>query len=145
MMYCSFSYSHICMKSWLHYLFNYIFLYFAFSYCSVLSIIPIFPCNDLNFHFPQYNPCFARTRVQGNLGLYFVDDSMDVILITHHGFTMIVRVKVGKDGHSYFDANLWRKFSKFYVLKAFNKILVRAPHFGQINMDVYFPSVISRP
>jgi hypothetical protein len=144
-MYCSFSYSHICMKSWLHYLFNYIFLYFAFSYCSVLSIIPIFACNDLNFHFPQYIPCFARTRVQGNLGLYFVDDSMDVILTTQHGFTMTVRVKVDKDGHSYFDADLWRKFSKFYELKAGSKILVRAPQSGQINMDVYFPSVISRP
>jgi formylmethanofuran dehydrogenase subunit A len=70
---------------------------------------------------------------------------MDVILTTQHGFTMTVRVKVDKDGHSYFHADLWRKFSKFYVLKAGNKILVRAPHSGQINMDVYFPSVISRP
>ena len=145
MMYCSFSYSHICMKSWLHYLFNYIFLYFAFSYCSVLWIIPIFACNDLNFHFLQYIPCFARTRVQGNLGLYLIDNSMDVILTTQHGFRMSVRVKIDKDSHSYFDADHWRKNSKFYELKAGNKILVRAPHSGQINMDVCFPSVISRP
>jgi hypothetical protein len=70
---------------------------------------------------------------------------MDVILTTQHGFTMTVGVKVDKDGHYYFDADLWRNFPKFYELKTLNKILARAPQSGQINMDVYFPSVISRP
>jgi hypothetical protein len=122
-------------------------------YCSVLSVthifascfvISIYLIYDLNFHFKQYIPCFARTRAEGNLGLYFVDDSMDAILTTQHGFTMTVSVKLDKDGHSYFDADLWRKISKFYELKAGNKILVRAPQPGLINMDVYFPNVISR-
>jgi hypothetical protein len=52
---------------------------------------------------------------------------MDVILTMQHGFTMTVSVKPDKDGHSYFDADLCRKVSKFYELKAGNKILVRAP------------------
>ena len=138
-------------------IFNSIFLYFAFIslyiYGSVLLVTPIFAsCSvisiyliyDLNFHFKQYIPCFARTGVEGNLGLYFVDDSQDVILTTQHGFTMTVSVKLDKDGHSYFNADLWRKMSKCYELKAGNKILVRAPQPGLINMDVYFPNVISR-
>ena len=74
----------------------------------------------------------------------FVDDSMDVILTTQHGFTMTVSVKLDKDGHSYFDADLCRKMSKCYELKAGNKIIVRAPQPGLINIDVYFPNVISR-
>ena len=57
---------------------------------------------------------------------------------------MTVSVKLDKDGHSYFNADLWRKMSKCYELKAGNKILVRAPQPGLINMDVYFPNVISR-
>ena len=69
---------------------------------------------------------------------------MDVILTTQHGFTMTVSVKLDKDGHSYFNADLWRKMSKCYELKAGNKILVRAPQRGLINMDVFFPNVISR-
>ena len=100
-------------------IFNSIFLYFAFIYIygSVLLVTPIFAsCSvisiyliyDLNFHFKQYIPCFARTGVEGNLGLYFIDDSMDVIWTTQHGFTMTVSVKIDKDGHSYFDADLWR-------------------------------------
>ena len=112
-----------------------------FASCSVISIYLIY---DLNFHFKQYIPCFARTGVEGNLGLYFVDDSMDVILTTQHGFTMTVSVKLDKDGHSYFDADLCRKMSKCYELKAVNKIQVRAPQPSLINMDVYFPNVISR-
>ena len=95
-----------------------------FAWCSVISIYLIY---DPNFHFKQYIPCFARTGVEGNLGLYFVDDSQDVILTTQHGFTMTVSVKLDKDGHSYFNADLWRKMSKCYELKAGNKILVRAP------------------
>ena len=122
----------------LHYLF--LILYFctllASIYGYVLSVTPIFAsCSvisiyliyDLNFHFKQYNPCFARTRVEGNLGLYFANDSQDVILTTQHGFTMTVSEKVDKDGHSYFNADLWRKMSKCYELKAGNKIIVRAP------------------
>ena len=105
-------------------------------YCSVLSDTPIFASRsiisiyliyDLNFHFKQYIPCFARTGVEGNLGLYFVDDSMDVILTMEYGFTMMVSVKLDKDGHSYFNADLWRKMAKCYQLKAGNKILMRAP------------------
>ena len=69
---------------------------------------------------------------------------MDVILTMQHGFTMTVSVKLDNDGHSYFDVDLWRKMSKCYELKAGNKILVYAPEPGLINMDVYFPSVISR-
>ncbi len=105
-------------------------MYFAFIslslYGSVLSVTPIFAsCSvisryliyDLNFHFKQYIPCFARTGVEGNLGLYFADDSQDVILTTQHGFTMTVSVKLDKDGHSYFNADLWRKMSKCYELK----------------------------
>jgi hypothetical protein len=44
MMYCSFSYSHICIKSLLHYLFLIIYFCTLLSalYCSVLSITPIF-------------------------------------------------------------------------------------------------------
>ena len=72
----------------------------------------------------------------------FVDDSQDVILTTQHGHTMTVSIKLDKDGHSYFNAGLWRKMSKCYELKAGNKILVRAPQPGLINMDVYFPNVI---
>ena len=148
-------YLYICIKSLLHYLFS--ILYFctllASIYGYVLSVTPIFAsCSvifiyviyDLNFHFKQYIPCFARTRVEGNLGLYFADDSQDVILTTQHGFTMTVSVKLDKDGHSYFNADLWRKMSKCYGLKVGNKILVRAPQPGLINMDVYFPKVISR-
>ena len=148
-------YLYICIKSLLHYLF--LILYFctllASIYGYVLSVTPIFAsCSvisicliyDLNFHFKQYIPCFARTGVEGNLGLYFADDSQDVILTTQHGFTMTVSVKLDKDGHSYFNADLWRKMSKCYELKAGNKILVRAPQPGLINMDVYFPNVISR-
>ena len=103
-------------------IFNYLFLYFAFIsvsiYGSVLSVTPIFASwsiisiyliYHLNFHFKQYIPCFARIGVEGNLGLYFVDDSMDVILTMQHGFTMTVSVKLDKDGHSYFNADLWRK------------------------------------
>ena len=153
-MYCSFSYSHICIKSLLHYLF--LILHFCtllYIYGSILSVTPIFAsCSviliyliyDLNFHFKQYIPCFARTGVEGNLGLYFADDSQDVILTTQHGFTMTVSVKLDKDGHSYFNADLWRKMSKCYELKAGNKILVCAPQPGLINMDVYFPNIISR-
>ena len=148
-------YLYICIKSLLHYLF--LILYFctflASIYGYVLSVTPIFAsCSvisiyliyDLNFHFKQYIPCFARTGVEGYLGLYFVDDSQDVILTTHNGFTMTVSVKHDKDGHSYFDAALWRKMSKSYELKAGNKILVCAPQPELINMDVYFPDVISR-
>ena len=95
-------------------IFNSIFLYFAFIYIyiwSVLLVTPIFAsCSvisiyliyDLNFHFKQYIPCFARTGVEGNFGLYFADDSEDVILTTPHGFTMTVSVKIDQDGHSYF-------------------------------------------
>ena len=155
MMYCSFSYSHICIKSLLHYLFLIIYHCTLLSaiYCSILLVTPIFAWRsvisiyliyDLNFHFKQYIPCFARTGVEGNLGLYFADDSQDVILTMQHGFTMTVSVKLDKDGHSYFNADLWRKMSKCYELKAGNKILVRAPQPGLINMDVYFPNVISR-
>ena len=86
-----------------------------FASCSVISIYLIY---DLNFHFKQYIPCFARTGVEGNLGLYFADDSQDVILTTQHGFTMTVSVKLDKDGHSYFNADIWRKMSKCYELKA---------------------------
>ena len=57
---------------------------------------------------------------------------------------MMVNIKLDKDGHSYFNADLWRKMSKCYELKAGNKILVCAPQPGLINMDVYFPDVISR-
>ena len=57
---------------------------------------------------------------------------------------MTVSVKHDKDGHSYFDAALWRKMSKSYELKAGNKILVHAPQLGLINMDVYFPNIINR-
>ena len=99
---------------------------------------------DLNFYFKQYIPCFARTGVEGNLGLYFADDSQDVILTMQHGFTMTVSINLNKDDHCYFNAGLWRKMSKCYELKAGNKILVRAPQPGLINMDVYFPNVISR-
>ena len=147
MMYCSFSYSHICIKSLLHYLF--LILYFctllASIYGYVLSVTPIFAsCSvisiyliyDLNFHFKQYIPCFARTGVEGNLGIYFADDSQDVVLTTQHRFTMTVSLKLDKDGYSYFDADLWRKMSKCYELKAGNKILVRAPQPSLINMDV---------
>ena len=135
-------YLYICIKSLLHYLF--LILYFctflASIYGYVLSVTPIFAsCSvisiyliyDLNFHLKQYIPCFA-------------DDSQDVILTTQHGFTMTVSVKLDKDGHSYFNADLWRKMSKCYELKAGNKILVCAPQPGLINMDVYFPNVISR-
>ena len=148
-------YLYICIKSLLHYLF--LILYFctllASIYGYVLSVTPIFAsCSvisiyliyDLNFHFKQYIPCFARTGVEGNLGLYFADDSQDVILTTQHGHTMTVSIKLDKDGHSYFNADLWRKMSKCYELKAGNKILVRAPQPGLINMDVYFPNIISR-
>ena len=148
-------YLYICIKSLLHYLF--LILYFctllASIYGYVLSVTPIFAsCSvisiyliyDLNFHFKQYIPCFAKIGVEGNIGLYFVDDSMDVILTMQHGFIMTVSVKLDKDGHSYFNADLWRKMSKCYELKAGNKILVRAPQPGLINMDVYFPNVISR-
>ena len=148
-------YLYICIKSLLHYLF--LILYFctllASIYGYVLSVTPIFAyfsvisiylIYDLNFHFKQYIPCFARTVVEGNLGLYFVDDSKDVILTMQHGHTMMVSVKLDKDGHSYFNADLWRKMSKCYELKAGNKILVRAPQPGLINMDVYFPNFISR-
>ena len=149
------SYSHICIKCLLDYLFLIIYFCTLLSsiYWSVLSVTPIFAsCSvitiyliyDLNFHFKQYIPCFARTWVEGNLGLYFADDSQDVILTTQHGFTMTVSVNLDKDGHSYFNADLWRKMSKCYELKAGNKILVRAPQPGLINMDVYFPNVISR-
>ena len=138
MMYCSMSYSHICIKSLLHYLFLIIYfctllssIYWSvlsvnliFASCSIISIYLIY---DLNFHFKQYILCFARTWVEGSLGLYFVDDSMDVILTTQHGFTLTVSVKLDKDGHSYFNADLWRKMSKCYELKAGNKILVHAP------------------
>ena len=130
-------YLYICIKSLLRYLFLIIYFCTLLSsiYWSVLSVTPIFAsCSvisiyliyDLNFHFKQYIPCFARTGVEGNLGLYFVDDSRDVILTTQHGFTMTVCIKLDKDGHSYFDADLWRKMSKCYELKAGNKILVRA-------------------
>ena len=148
-------YLYICIKSLLHYLF--LILYFctllSSIYWSVLSVTPIFAScsvisiyliHGLNFHFKQYIPCFARTRVEGNLGLYFADDSQDVILTTQHGFTMTVSVKLDKDGHSYFNADLWRKMSKCYELKVGNKILVHAPQPGLINMDVYFPNIISR-
>ena len=149
-------YLYICIKSLLHYLF--LILHFCtlissmyihgfvlsvtpiFASCSVISLYLIY---DLNFHFKQYIPCFARTGVEGNLGLYFADDSQDVILTTHHGFTMTVSVKLDKDGHSYFNADLWRKMSKCYELKAGNKILVHAPQASLINMDVYFHNVIS--
>ena len=113
-------YLYICIKSLLHYLF--LILYFctllSSIYLSVLSVTPIFAsCSvisiyliyDLNFHFKQYIPCFARTGVEGNLGLYFADDSEDVILTMQHGFTMAVSVKLDKYGHSYFNADLWRK------------------------------------
>ena len=83
-------YLYICIKSLLHYLF--LILYFctllASIYGYVLSVTPIFAsCSvisiyliyDLNFHFKQYIPCFARTGVEENLGLYFADDSQDVI------------------------------------------------------------------
>ena len=130
-------------------------MYFAFVYIYgyVLSVTPIFAsCSvisiyliyDLNFHFKQYIPCFARTGVEGNLGLYFVDDSQDVILARQHGFTITVSVKLDKDGHSYFKTDLWRKMPKYYELKTSNKILVHAPQPGLIKMDVYFPNVISR-
>ena len=154
MMYCSLSYSHICIKSLLHYLF--LIIYFCallssiysyvlpvtpiFASCSVISIYLIY---DLNFHFKQYIPCYARTGVEGNLRLYFVDVSQDVILTMQHGFIMTVSVKLDKDGHSYFNADLWRKMSNCYELKSGNKILVRAPQPGLINMDVYYPNVIS--
>ena len=113
-------YLYICIKSLLHYLF--LILYFctllSSIYWSVLSVTPIFASffvisiyliYDLNFHFKQYIPCFARIGVEGNLGLYFVDDSQDVILTTQHEFTMMVSVKLDKYGHSYFNADLWRK------------------------------------
>ena len=113
------NYLYICIKSLLHYIF--LILYFctllSSIYGSILSVTPIFAsCSvifiyviyDLNFHFKQYIPCFARTRVEGNLGLYFVDDSQDVILTMQHGHTMMVSVKLDKDGHSYFNADLWR-------------------------------------
>mgnify|MGYP005817686163 CR=1 FL=1 len=100
---------YICIKSLLHYLF--LILYFctllASIYGYVLSVTPIFASclvisiyliYDLNFHFMQYIPCSARTGVEGNLGLYFVDDSLDVILTTQHGFTMMISVKLDKDG-----------------------------------------------
>ena len=101
-------------------IFNSIFLYFSFIYIygSVLSVTPIFAsCSvisiyliyNLNFHFKQYISCFARTGVEGNLGLYFADDSQDVILTMQHGFTMTVSVKLDKDGYSYFNADLWKK------------------------------------
>ena len=106
-------YLYICIKSLLHYLF--LILYFRTLLASihgyVLSVTPIFAsCSlisiyliyDLNFHFKQYIPCFARIGVEGNLGLYFADDSQDVILTTQHGYTMTVSVKLNKDGHSYF-------------------------------------------
>ena len=48
-------------------------------------------------------------------------------MTTQHGLTMTVSVKFDKDGHTYFNAGLWRKMSKCYELKAGNKILVRAP------------------
>ena len=70
----------------------------TFASFSVISIHVIY---DLNFHFKQYIPCFARTGVEGNLGLYFADDSQDVILTTQHGFTMTVSIKLDKDGYSY--------------------------------------------
>ena len=57
----------------------------------------------------------------------FADDSQDVILTTQYGFTMMVSVKLDKYGHSYFYADLWRKMSKCYELKAGNKILMPAP------------------
>ena len=79
-------YLYIGIKSLLHYLF--LILYFctllASIYGYVLSVTPIFAsCSvisiyliyDLNFHFKQYIPCFARTGVEGNPGLYFVDNS----------------------------------------------------------------------
>ena len=146
-------YLYICIKSLLHYLF--LVLYFctllSSIYWSILSVTPIFAfcfviylIYDLNFHFKQYIPCFARTWVEGNLGLYFADDSQDVILTTQHGFTMTVSLKLDKDGHSYFNADLWRKMSKCYELKVGNEILVRALQPGLINMDVYFPNVTSR-
>ena len=148
-------YLYICIKYLLHYLF--LILYFctllASIYGYVLSVTPIFASCLVNsicliyyltFHFKQYIPCFARTGVEGNLRLYFADDSQDVILTTQHGFTMTVSVKLDKDGHSYFNTDLWRKMCKCYELKAGNKILVLAPQPGLINMDVYFPNVISR-
>ena len=61
-----------------------------------------------------------------------------------HGFPMTVSVKLDKDGHSYFEADLWRKISKCYELKDCNKILVRAPQPSLINMDVYFPNIVSQ-
>ena len=152
-------YLYICIKSLLHYLFLilyfctllssiYIYIYgYALSVTSTFAswyVISIYLIYDLNFHFKQYIPCFARTGVEGNLGLYFADGSQDVILKTQHGFTMTVSVKLDKDGHSYFNADLWRKMSKCYELKAGNKILVRATQPGLINMDVYFPNIISR-
>lgn len=148
-------YLYICIKSLLHYLFLilYICTLLASIYRYVLSVTPIFAsCSvisiyliyDLNFHFKQHIPCFARTGVEGNLGFYFPDDSQDVILTTQHGFTMTVSVTLDNDGHSYFNADLWRKMSKCYELKANKKILVRAPQPDLINMDVYFPNVISR-
>ena len=48
---------------------------------------------------------------------------INVILKAQHGHTMTVSVKLDKDGHSYFNAELWRKMSKCYELKAGNKIL----------------------
>ena len=155
MVYYSFGYSHICIKSLLHYLFLIIYFCTLLSsiYWSVLSVTPIFAsCSiisiyliyDFNFHFKQYIPCFARTGVEGNLGLYFVDDSMDVILTMQHGFTMTICIKLDKMATPIFDADLWRKMSKCYERKAGNKILVRPPQPGLTNMDVYFPNVISR-
>jgi len=90
-------YLYICIKSLLHYLFLIIYFCTLFSsiYRYVLSVTPILAsCSvisiyliyDLNFHFKQYIPCFARIGVEGNLGLYFADDSQDVILTTQHGF-----------------------------------------------------------
>ena len=126
MMYCSYIYSHICIQSLLHYVVLIIYFCTLLSaiYSSVLSVPPIFAyfsvisiyliC-DPHFHSKQYIPCFARRGVEGNLGLYFADDSQDVILTTQHGFTMTVSVKLNKDGHSYFNMDLWRKMSKCYV------------------------------
>ena len=86
-------YLYICIKSLLHHLFLIIYFCNLLSsiYGPVLSVTPIFAsCSAisiyliyyLNFHFKQYIPCFARTGVEGNLGLYFADDSQDVILTT---------------------------------------------------------------
>ena len=79
-----------------------------------------------------------------NFSLYIDQGSIDVILHTNHGFTIVATVRLDEHGDSYFGTGFWKEISKFYELKAGTRI---ALHIKGPGHEIYanFPDKIIHP